>query len=457
MQKGEWVDKAIGRLVSLLSKSANTLGAMRLGVALLSVGVVAGTAHGAQGDAAAVKLTGFYDGLAAYTYAEPGHWSRAVSRLEIDAAGRFSETVKWKLGGRVDVDPVYFGSDFYPDRVKHDQRARFFHRENYLDVSAGDWDFRVGAQQIVWGEVVGLYFADVVSARDMREFLLPSFDIMRIPQWAARAEYFSGDSHVEVVWIPVPLFDQIGKPGSDFYPAPHLPAPTPTQIADLFRDPQKPARTLANGNYGVRANTLANGWDVAGFFYRSSSATPTFYSIAPGPGQPFLFEPRYDRIWQAGATVSKDFDDFVLRAETVYAHGQGYTLADASVGDGVVKRNTLDYIVSVDFPLPHETRLNVQAFQRVFNGGGGDLAVRSDGFGASVLVSTKVTPTLEPQLLWIQNFKEGGGLVRPRLNWYPAKNYTLGAGVDIFTGPDDGFFGRFNNRDRAYAELRFDF
>jgi hypothetical protein len=47
--------------------------------------------------------------------------------------------------------------------------------------------------------------------------------------------------------------------------------------------------------------------------------------------------------------------------------------------------------------------------------------------------------------------------VRPRINWYPAKNYTVAAGFDIFTGPSDGFFGRFHNRDRAYAELRFDF
>jgi hypothetical protein len=60
-------------------------------------------------------------------------------------------------------------------------------------------------------------------------------------------------------------------------------------------------------------------------------------------------------------------------------------------------------------------------------------------------------------LLWIQNFAHGGGLVRPRLNWYPAKNYTVGFGVDIFTGPADGYFGRYNNRDRAYAELRYDF
>ena len=69
--------------------------------------------------------------------------------------------------------------------------------------SAGNWDFRLGRQHVVWGEMVGLYFADVVSARDQREFILPDFDQMRTPQWAGRAEYFSDDFHAEILWIPV--------------------------------------------------------------------------------------------------------------------------------------------------------------------------------------------------------------------------------------------------------------
>src|SRR5437764_13406609 len=138
----------------------------------------------------AYKLSGFVDGLAAYTYSAPAHWSRAVARVQLAAQGQISEDIKWKLSGRADVDGVYFGSNFYLDDVKQNQRVSLFYRENYLDFAAGDWDFRIGAQQIVWGEVVGLFFADVVSARDMREFLLPSFDIIRIPQGAARAEYF---------------------------------------------------------------------------------------------------------------------------------------------------------------------------------------------------------------------------------------------------------------------------
>ena len=239
-----------------------------------------GTDSAAAGKSGA-KVSGSFEGLGAYTYASPAHWSRAVGRLSLAAQGEFNADVKWKVGGRVDGDLVYATSDFYLDPVKRNQRLTAIWGENYIDVSAGSWDFRVGAQQIIWGEVVGLFFADVVSARDTREFLLPRFDVIRIPQWAARAEYFAGDAHVELVWIPVPTFDRIGKPGADFYPAP-LPSPTPASVAALFQDPDRPDRNLGNSNYGVRANTLVSGWDLAAFYYRSFSSQPTFYRQADG-------------------------------------------------------------------------------------------------------------------------------------------------------------------------------
>ena len=414
----------------------------------------------AAGSAPAARpfsLTGFYDFLGAYTYSDPSHWSSAVNRFQLSAQGSLGTNVKWKIGGRVDVDPVYASSDFYLSDVRNDQKFNAFWRETYVDFSAAGWDFRVGAQNIVWGEVVGLFFADVVSALDLREFVLPSFDIMRAPQWAARAEYFKGDSHLELVWIPFQTFDNIGKPGSDFYPA-RLPSPTPGDVAAAFLDPTKPSQNLGNSAYGVRANTLVGGWDLAAFYYRSFANSPTFYRIpSVNPALPFEFQPRYDRIWQVGGTVSKDFGPVVARAEMVYADGRNYASTDPAAPEGVRKKDTFDWIVSADFTLPRDARLNLQAFQRLYSGGESTLAVQSGSFGVSAMISGKVTPTVEPQLLWIQTFGGGGGLIRPRVNWTPAKNTAIGVGVDIFTGPDDGFFGRYNNRDRVYTEVRYDF
>ena len=405
------------------------------------------------------KISGFYEFTPAYTYADPKHWSRAVNRLAVDARGDLGSGVKWKLGARVDVDPVYMGSNFYLQDVKENQRVTAIWRENYLDFDVGGWDFRVGAQNIVWGDVVGLFLADVVSARDLRDFLLPSFDVIRIPQWSARVEYSKGDAHVEFVWIPVQSLDNIGKPGSDFYPAP-LRSPTPDNVAAAFKDPDKPARTLENSSLGLRGNTLVYGWDVAAFYYRSFSSSPTFYRYATGVhSQPVVFQPRYDRIWQAGATFNKDFGTMVLHGEVVYANGQNFESSNLAVVDGVVARSTLDWIASLDIPFTEMNgRMNFQVFQRNYLDGGDDaVAVKSGDFGVSAFLSAKLAGAWEPQLLWIQSFGGGGSLVRPRLNWSPVKNTTLGLGIDIFTGSIDGYFGRYNNRDRVYGEVRYTF
>lgn len=401
-----------------------------------------------------VKWSGFFNEEIAYTTGEPGHWSRAVSRFQLNGQGSFAG-LKYKISARVDADPVYMSSDFYPDKVQDDQQHDFFLRENYVDFSASGLDFRVGRQQIVWGEVVGLFFADVVSARDMREFILPSFDILRIPQWAARAEYFEGDFHAEAIWIPVQSVDEIGEFGADFYPAGRIGEALAGPNV-RFASQDEPSHSLSNSAWGLRMNTLVGGWDLAAFYYRSFSTTPAFHREVQGADT--VFTPRHARIWQVGSTLSKDFGDFVLRAEAVYTNGQAYNVTTLTDADGVQKRNSFDYVLSFDFSLPRDTRLNLQAFQRIVSGDEDDIAPRTDGFGGSVLLSTKITPAWEPQILWIQSFSGGADrLIRPRLNWYVRRNTTLAFGADIFAGPRERFFGNFANRDRVYTELRYDF
>jgi hypothetical protein len=155
--------------------------------------------------------------------------------------------------------------------------------------------------------------------------------------------------------------------------------------------------------------------------------------------------------------VNKDFGPVVLHVEGVYTGSQYYASTDPLAPQGVLQRDTFDWVVGTDFTLPYDVRMNVQVFQRLYDGSDDTLAIQAGSWGASAQLAAKITPEWEPQILWIQTFGGGGGLVRPRLNWYPARNTTVGFGVDIFTGADTGFFGRYNNRDRVYGELRYDF
>ncbi len=400
-------------------------------------------------------IKGFLQYEMARTTQSPVHWSKMLTRAELSSQGTLSEGVKWKLGARMDYDAVYSLYDYYPSAVAKDQRFNVTLRENYLDIGRGDWDFRLGKQHVVWGEMVGLFFADVVSARDLREFILPEFDVMRIPQWAARAEYFKDDFHAELLWIPVASYDEIGKPGAEFYPVSASAIPG---VTARFRGEERPSRSLSNTNYGVRLSTLKAGWDVSGFAYSSMDIAPTFYrELVLGPQPTVIYEARHSRINQYGGTLAKDFGDVVLKGEAVYTRGRRFVVTRVSDADGVTGQNTLDWAIGLDFSLPAETRLNVQIFQRDYFAHDADLIYDQHESGYSLRVNHKITDKLEAQMDWIASVNRTDWLMRPRVTWNFERNWRLAVGADVFKGPPLGLFGQYNNRDRVYSEVRYSF
>ena len=301
--------------------------------------------------------------------------------------------------------------------------------------------------------MVGLFFADVVSARDMREFILPEFDTMRIPQWAARAEYFKDDFHAELLWIPVASYDRIGKPGAEFYPY----QPLPSGVNVLYRNEDRPSHNLSNTNFGLRLSTLRNGWDVSGFAYSSMDVAPTFYRDTDSIPGTFVYQARHDRIEQYGGTVAKDFGAVVLKGEAVYTHGRQFSVLRLTDTNGVVPQNTLDWAIGLDFSLPADTRLNVQVFQRDFFSHDADLISDEHESGYSLLVNHKFSNEVEAQVLWIASINRTDWLFRPRVTWNFERNWRLAVGGDIFHGTPAGLFGRYENTDRIYSELRYSF
>ena len=393
----------------------------------------------------------------AYTYEDPEHWSKARTRLEIGRQGRLNDMVKYKVTGRIEYDAVFdIERNFYPFEVKNDRRREFQVRETYLDISTGgDLEFRLGRQHIVWGEVPGLFFADVVSAKNLREFLLQDFDALRIPQWAARADYYKGDFHFEAIWIPRPTINQIGKPGDDFFP---FPPPPPPGFAPVFQGETKPDRDLSNSNYGARMSMLKSGWDVSAFGYRSIDADATFYrDVVAGPVPSFIYRPRHDRLTQFGGTVTKDLGEAVLKAEVVYNRNKGFSVQRIADADGVVKLDFFDYLVGFDFTLPADVRLNTYVFQRHFVDYDDDIVPDRTESGVTALLSKKFGSTVEAQALFITSLNRSDWMFRPRVTWNFAKNWRMNVGADVLHGPQLGFFGRFTRSDRVYADLRLSF
>ena len=404
----------------------------------------------------APRLDGFFQSELAYAYSSPAHLSKFRNTLMLGSEGSIADNITWKASGWVAYDAVFDLNSYYPTPVRDDQQLETQVRETYADISAGDWDFRLGRQNIIWGEMVGLFFADVVSAKDMREFLLPDFDMLRIPQWALRSEYFKGNFHGEAIWIPYPTYDEIGVPGAEFYP---YPSPPPPGYGEVIAGEHRPVGSLADGNYGVRLSELINDWDVSAFYYSSMDASATFFrEIVTTPIPTVVYTPDHRRIEQAGSTLSKAYEDTVLRLEAVYTHDRWFAVNDISNADGVTQADTLDYAAGLDYNAIRNSRLNFQFFQRWFPSHDSTLVYQRFESGASFYASTKLRGgTLEPQFLVITDLDRGDWMARPRLVWTLNGRWQWTSGLDMFGGSRRGLFGQYDGKNRIYTQLRYDF
>ena len=402
-------------------------------------------------------LFGSYQLEGAYTTAAPAHGSKFKSLIEAGATGAPAEGIRWKLSGRFWYDAIYDATRFYPPRVREDARLFYDVRETYLDVSLGDFDIRAGRQQIVWGEVVGLFFADVVSARELQEFLARDLDFIRIPQWALRLEWTRGDLHLEAIGIPYMTYDRIGVPGGDFFPSP---PPPPAGSNQVIRDERIPPHTLANGSYGARASLTAGGLDTSLFYYDSVDVSPAFSrTILPGLVPTFVYTPDHARIRQGGLTLARDLGAVVLKTEAIYTSGRRLPVTRLSDADGLVAQNMVDAVVAVEYPFAAGARINAQLFTRGIFDRDPDLFA-APGFdpGGSVDVSAKAfDDRLEAEVLGVTSFKDQGWMTRFHVMWNLRKNLRLGIGADAFGGPQTGFFGRYKQSKRYVGELRYTF
>jgi hypothetical protein len=279
-------------------------------------------------------IKGFLQFEAARTTADPEHWSKLRARTEIGsfrAPGRWPQMETGRAGRlrlRLRIN------DFYNSRLRSTatsgETSSFAKTTSITALATGISDsadsMSSGAK---WSDFSSPTWSQLVTCVN---FCCPISIRLRIPQWAARAEYFSDDYHAELLWIPVASYDNIGKPGAEFYPT----NPSHRVLISAYQQELRPERNADSMNYGLRLSTLKNGWDVSAFYYRSTDINQTFYReiiIAPTPT--LVYQARHDRISQVGSTLAKDFGDVVLKGEAVYTRGRSFTTLDATDSDGV--------------------------------------------------------------------------------------------------------------------------
>ena len=403
------------------------------------------------------QLSGLFKQESAYNAAGAGGFTKVKNSLSLTSTGRLAPWLSYQITGRGYYDEIFALSHHYPRPLSNDQRAEDELRDAFVDLSASDLDLRLGRQKIVWGEAVGSFVADIVNPKDFREFILPDFDDIRIPQWAADAEFTHDDSHVELVYLPLAGMDRLPVAGSEFPIS--LPAPPGVPvIVDGYKTP--PAR-FANGEWGGRLSQVVAGWDVSGFFLRTWDQLPTpFRTLTLTPSGPVAtIEPEQTRLSQAGGSFSKDFGPAVLKGEGVYSRDRLLPVLDPSSPTGVVPKNTVDSLLGLDFTPFEHTNVGLQFLQRFVTPYETDLfnEERARLQGSIWIKVGFFDSRLEPEVLVLGNLRHSDWMIRPKISYKLGEHWRLSSGADLFEGLPTGMFGEYHRSGRVYSEAKFYF
>ena len=391
----------------------------------------------------------------AYRLHDPGDVSKIKTLGWLEGKYTFSESASIRVAARGYYDAVFLATDRYPDNVRRNQEYELELREGILALSHGDFDARLGRQQIVWGEAISTFITDVVNPKDFREFVLPDFTELRIPIWALDAQWrIARNVTLEGVWTPDTTHNRLPKKGAEFQFQTvefrfHNPVVRLPDDEDQF--------SVARSEGGLRLSVLRQGWDVSVIYYDQADKTPVFFQRrVPNPPRPdqIVLDPQHPRLHVVGATLAKSFEPVVVRGELAVSVGKRYETSDPLDPDGVVRRDTIDYLIGIDFPLFWDVDGALQLSQKILTGDATNLT--RPGVAGQVTSSLALRlstgfleNTLNPSLLFVIGLERADFRLSPRLEWVVSGSVTLALGADIFEGDRRTLYGQFDRNDRV--------
>lgn len=329
-------------------------------------------------------------------------------------------------------------------------------REAYLDMYLGPFDMRIGKQQIIWGKGEGVFITDVVSPRDMREFLLPDFYEIRIGITALKTTYYLGNHNLELVLVPRFIPTEMPEKGSIWRMEPEF-AIQPVIDSSRADIPLE----VENGEVFAKYSLMNPVVDIdimGGYMWDDDPSLHVEKVIDSLTGIPSSVTviPRHHRLSVVGAAFSLPLVNFIVRGDGAWYTGKHFSTANPGQTNGLVEKQYINYLLGIDYTV-WGTRLSTQFIQRIILDY--DFSMAEDEFDnmATFLINRSfLRETLTLELFLYIGLNEQDALMRPRVLYDFADGFQIQFGANLFFG-DEGRFGLFDKNDMVYLKTRFSF
>lgn len=328
-------------------------------------------------------------------------------------------------------------------------------REAYIDLFFKSMDIRLGKQQIIWGKADGVFITDVVSPKDLREFLLPEFEEIRMGITSLKMDYYIGNNTFELVWVPEFVPTQLPDQESIWFPSEY------PSNATVDRSQKDIKPSLENSELFAKYSLLSADFDLelmGGYMWDDDPAMHMGRYMNPQTMMPdsLVIRPEHHRITLAGGSFSTDVGGVVIRSEGAFYDNKYFNVTDPAIPDGLAEKDYLHYLVGFDFIIGG-VNFSTQFIQETiltYNE-----AIQQDEFENTMTLLVRddlFRDKLSLELFTYFGFNEQDALIRPKATFEVATGVNVIAGANLFVG-DEGRFGQYNENDMYYFKLKYDF
>ncbi len=375
-------------------------------------------------------------------------------------------------------DTLWFG----PHRDWNDHAFRLY--ETYFHGTKGPWELRLGKQIIRWGKTDQLSPVDNLNPQDLRQFIVPTLEERKIPNWMARVRFLQDPLFLEAVAIPFFEPADIDFFATDWAIFRHtrevlkkapVPASLQEAVASVEIDENEPSHTLRNTQWGMRTGITLSGWDLAASYLYAWNPMPFIKSFpVKGIRSNGSFDP--DEIMKATfqgtfvpGNVTVDYQrthTFGLEWETVLGHF-GFRGETALSSHAVFLRSNLTSVtqrvlfsvLGIDRTWPHDWYTNVQlGHQVLLDYDDSVLYFKRHNVSLNGEIRRDfLRGDLEARLRGLIMLTDGGSTWNPSLTYRRFAPLTITTGLNLFAGPSDTFLGTYSQNDQAYVTVRYDF
>ena len=356
-------------------------------------------------------------------------------------------TFDWKLDfGKGDV-ALYVNPVFNYNALNDNLDITL--RQAYMDIYFDNFDLRIGKQQIIWGKADGVFITDIISPRDLSEFILPDFDEIRLGIDAIKFDYYLGNSTFETVWIPT--FQSTIIPDKNSIWAPAMPD-FPMSVNYDYSNADVENK-LSESEIALKYSYLGSAIDfelMAAYMWDDNPAMHIYPQ-----SDTLIIKPEYHRLPLVGTSFSKAVGGAVVRGETAYYFDKRFSAEDFSV-NGIKEKDYLHYLVGYDHNW-FGVNVSFQFIQEYIMDYEED--IRNDEFSNTMTFlasKTFINETLELSLFSYYGINDNDALLRPKLSYDFSDGFNVLLGTDIFIG-EEGNFGQYNDNDMVYMKVRYDF